>query len=184
MQTLIRKQKNLLTVAMVAALSVGGPRTRGDEKERPAKPAKAELAQLQLMVQVPPHWRPFLSDDLAEAFASRLNDVFGRRGYSGEIKFLDHAEARADTPALAIQLINWRIGRTDHAECAFTATLQNENEAHSLGVFESTSSTSGTIKPRWGAAQALGEVADAALRDLSTKLIQNGLLRGVFPTHS
>lgn len=184
MQTLIQKQKNLLTVAMVAALSVGGPRARGEEKDRPAKSAKAELAQLQLMVHVPPQWRPFLSDDLAEAFASRLNDVFDRRGYSGEIQFLDHAKARADTPALAIQLINWRMGRTDLAECSFTATLQNGSQTHSLGIFENTSPVSDTRKARWGAAQALGEVADAALRDLSAKLSQGSLLRGFFPAHS
>ena len=139
MQFLIQKQKNLLTVAVVAALSISGPRARGGEKESAAKPAKAELPQLQLTVDVPAQWRPFLSDDLAEAFASRLTDVFRRRGYTGEVRFLDHDEPNADLPVLAVRLINWRIGRTDTAECTFTASLKTTGQEHELGIFENTS---------------------------------------------
>jgi len=179
MQSLIQKQKNILTVAIVAALSVSGPRVRAVEKENTTtKPAKAELPQLQLSVDVPPHWRPFLSDDLAEAFASRLSDVFRRRGYGGEVKFLDRDDPRPDAPVLAIRLINWRIGRTDNAECTFTATLKNGSEEHNLGVFENTSLVWNNNMSRWGLADALGDVADQAIRDLSDKLSKDSLLPG------
>jgi len=178
MQSLIQKQKNLLTVAIVAALSVGGPRVRAVEKETTSKPAKAELPHLQLSVDVPPHWRPFLSDDLAEAFASRLSDVFRRRGYGGEVEFLDHEEPKPGVPALAIRLINWRIGRTDNAECTFTATLKNGKDEHYLGVFENTSLVWNNHLGRWGLADALGDVADRAIRDLSDKLSKDSLLPG------
>ncbi len=180
MQTLIQKQKNLLTVAMVAALSVSVPRARAMEKETTAKPAKLELPQLQLTVDVPPDWRPFLSDDLAEAFASRLSDVFRRRGYTGEIKFLDHDDPQPGVPVLAIRLINWRVGRTDNAECTFTANLNRGGTEHDLGIFENTSFVWNNHMGRWGLAEALGDVADGALRDLSTKLDKASLLPG-FP---
>ena len=178
MQSLVQKQKNILTVAMVAALSVSGPRLRALEKENTAKPAKAEQLQLQLTVDVPPHWRPFLSDDLAEAFASRLTDVFRRLGYAGEVRFLDHEDAKPEAPVLLIRLINWRIGRTDNAECTFTASLKNGGQEHHLGIFENTSLVWNDPRGRWGLANALGDVADSALRDLSTKLSQERLLPG------
>lgn len=179
MQSLIQKQKNILSVAIVAALSVSGPRIRAVEKENAtAKPAKAELPQLQLSVDVPPHWRPFLSDDLAEAFAGRLSDVFRRRGYAGEVQFLDRDDPRPDAPLLAIRLINWRIGRTDNAECTFTATLKNGDQEHDLGIFENTSLVWNNSMGRWGLADALGDVADRAIRDLSDKLSKDSLLPG------
>jgi hypothetical protein len=178
MQFLIQKQKNLFTVAMVAALSVSGPRARALEKENTAKPAKAELPQLQLAVDVPPQWRPFLSDDLAEAFASRLTDVFRRRGYAGEVRFLDHDDPKSGAPLLTIRLINWRVGRIDNAECTFTASLKNGSEEHELGIFENTSFAWNNNGTRWGLADVLGDVADGALTDLSSKLSKDDLLPG------
>ena len=38
-------------------------------------------------------------------------------------------------PALAIRLINWRIGRTDNAECTFTAALKRMGQEHEPGYF-------------------------------------------------
>ena len=178
MKTLIQKQKNLLTVAVVAALSVSVPRARAAEKETTAKPAKAELPQLQLTVEVPPHWRPFLSDDLAEAFASRLTDVFCRRGYSGNIKFLDHEDPQSEVPVLAVRLINWRIARTDHAECVFTAALNTGGETHELGIFENSSHVWNNHLGHWVLADALGDVADGALRNLSSRLDKAALQPG------
>jgi len=184
MQTLISKQKNLLTVAMVAALSVSAPRARASQKGTTAKPAEAELPQLQLTVELPSHWRPFLSDDLAEAFASRLTNTFRRRGFAGEVRFLDHEVPNPDIPLLAVQVINWRIGHGESAECSITATLTlNENEPqHELGVFENTS-LAGRTHPM-GRADALADVADGALRDLSIKLDQAGLLQGFAVSNS
>ena len=172
------KAKNLLTAALAATLSVGFPAGRAVAKDATGKRAKVELPQLQLSVDVPPNWRPFLSDDLAEAFASRVSDVFRRRGFSGAIKFLDHDDPSPDLPALSIRLITWRIGRTDNAECTFTANVTIGGQEHLLGVFEHTSLLWNKGQGRWGLADALGDVADGALRDLAIRLDQAGLVTG------
>ncbi len=180
MQTLIQKQKNILTVAMVAALSVSVPRLRAEGKEKSAKPAKAELAQLQLTVEAPRHWRPFLSNDLAEAFASRLAEGFRRAGYRGEIVFLDDDTTNPDTPVLRVELTNWRVDQTQHAECSFTASLKYDGREHKIGAFENGRLVWNDRFGRWGVANALGDAADGALRELSGKLGALGILSG-FP---
>ena len=174
------KAKNLLTAALAATLSVGFPAGRAAEKDATGKRAKIEVPQLQLSVDVPPNWRPFLSDDLAEAFASRVSDVFRRRGFAGTIKFLDHDDPSPDIPVLAIRLITWRIGRTDNAECTFSASVTAGGKEQSLGFFESTSLMWNKGLGRWGLADALGDVADGALRDLALRLDQAGFVPG-FP---
>ena len=178
MQTLIQKQKNILTVAMVAALSVSVPPLRAEGKEKSTKSAKTELAQLQLTVEVPRHWRPFLSNDLAEAFASRLAEVFRREGYRGEIVFLDDTPAKPDAPVLGIELTNWRVNHTQHAECSFTALLKYDGREHKLGAFENGRLVWNDRFGRWGVAEALGDAADGALRNLSFKLGALGILTG------
>jgi hypothetical protein len=180
MQTLIQKQKNILTVAMVAALSVSVPRLRAEGKEKSAKPAKAELPQLQLAVTAPSHWRPFLSNDLAEAFASRLAEVFRREGYRGEVTFLDDNTANPDAPVLGVELTNWRVNQTEHAECSFIASLKYEGGEHKIGEFENDRLVWNDRFGRWGVANALGDAADGALRKLSGKLGALGILSG-FP---
>ncbi|HEY4247336.1 MAG TPA: hypothetical protein VGM64_10800 [Lacunisphaera sp.] len=180
MQTLIQKQKNILTVAMVAALSVSVPRLRAEGKEKSTKSAKVELAQLQLKVGVPRHWRPFLSNDLAGAFASRLAEVFRREGYRGEIAFLDGNTANPDAPVLGVELTNWRVNQTEHAECSFTASLKYEGQEHKIGEFENDRLVWNDRFGRWGLADALGDAADGALRELSGKLGSLGILGG-FP---
>jgi hypothetical protein len=178
MKAMTRQSKNLLTVAFVAALSAGMPPVRAADKETPSKPAKAELPQLQLTVDVPPNWRPFLADDLAEAFASRVSDVFRRRGYAGTVRFIDRDAPAKETPVLAIRLITWRIGRTDSAECTFTAALTAGGQEHALGIFENTALVWNRGLGRWALADALGDVADGALRDLSARLAHAAFVPG------
>lgn len=175
------KTRNLLAAGLVVTLAVTLPQARATEKDPAAKPAKAELPQLQLTVDVPPNWRPFLADDLAEAFASRLADVFHRRGYTGEVKFIPIGEPSKDQPQLAIRLISWRIGRTDNAECTFTAALTIGGKEESLGVFDHTNLVWRRAMGRWGLAEALGDVADDALRGLAVKLAKDGLVAGFPP---
>jgi hypothetical protein len=172
------RTQNLLAAGLAATLTVTLPEVRAAEKDPAARPAKAELPQLQLTVDVPPNWRPFLADDLADAFASRTAEVLRRQGYTGEVKFVPAGEPAKDQPVLAIQLINWRIGRTDNAECVFTATLMSAGKEASLGLFDHTNLVWSRSMGRWGLAEALGDVADDALRSLALKLAQNGTVPG------
>lgn len=177
---MIPRTRNLLAAGLAATLAVTLPETRAGEKEPAGKPAKLELPQLQLTVDVPPHWRPFLADDLADAFASRAADVLRRHGFAGEVKFVPVGEPAKDQPVLAIRLINWRIGRTDNAECTFTASISTGGKEQTLGVFENTNLVWLGGMGRWGLADALGDAADAALRDLAVKLARSGTVAG-FP---
>ena len=167
---------------MVAALSVSTTRSRAGDNENAAKPTRAETPRLQLTVDVPPRWRPFLSDDLAEAFASRLADVFRRHGYPPAIRFIEHENPATDVPVLAIRLIDWRISHPHQAECTFSAALKNDDGEHALGIFENTRREWSHRFGHGDPADALGEVADGALRDLSAKLDQSGLLPGFSAT--
>jgi hypothetical protein len=180
MQALTQKPKNLLTVAIVAALSVNAPRLRGwEKKENTTEPTKEDLPQLQITVDAPSHWRPFLSDDLAEAFGSRLPEVFRRHGYAGEVNFIDREAPRSAVPILAVRLINWRVDRNENAVCTFAAALTCGDRQHELGLFENTAhGWNNHTAERWGFADALGDVADGALCDLATKLDETGLLPG------
>lgn len=177
---MIPRTKNFLAVGLAATLTVNLPAAPVADKDPAAKPAKAELPQLQLTVNVPPHWRPFLADDLADAFASRVADVFRRQGYTGQVDFLSLGDPKPDQPVLAIRLIHWRLGRTDNAECSFTASVRAGGKEESLGVFENTTLVWISGMSRWGLADALGDAADDALRDLARKLAGSGTVPG-FP---
>lgn len=175
---MIPGSRNLLAAGLAATLAVTLPEARAAEKTPAGKSAKAELPQLQLTVDVPPNWRPFLADDLADAFASRLVDIFHRQGYTGEVKFMPIEEPAKDQPVLAIRLITWRIGRTDNAECTFTASVITAGKEESLGVFDHTNLVWSRSMGRWSLAEALGDVADDALRGLAVKLAKSGSVPG------
>ncbi|MDI1337758.1 MAG: hypothetical protein PSU94_16365 [Lacunisphaera sp.] len=178
---MIPRTRNLLAAGLAASLAVSLPEARATEQDPAAKPAQADLPQLQLTVDVPPNWRPFLADDLADAFASRVMDVFRRHGYTGEVKFIPIGDPAKDRLLLAIRLINWRIGRTDSAECVFTAVLIAGGKEESLGIFDHTNLAFNRGMGRWGLADALGDVADDALRGLAKKLANDPNVPGFPP---
>ena len=178
---MIPRSRNLLATGLAATLAVTLARTQAAGESLPGgKPAKVELPQLQLIVDVPPPWRPFLADDLADAFASRTAEVFRRQGYRGEVKFIPMGEPDKDRPLLAVRLISWRIGRTDNAQCTFSASVTTGGREESLGVFDHTILAWNGSMGRWGLAHAMGDAADAGLRDLARKLAQSGAVPG-FP---
>lgn len=178
---MIPRTRNLLAAGLAATLAVTLPETRAAGKDPAAKPAQTDLPQLQLTVDVPPHWRPFLADDLADAFASRAAEVFRRQGYTGELKFVPIGEPAKDQPLLAIRLISWRIGRTDNAECTFNAALIVGGKEESLGLFDHTNLVWSRAMGRWSLADALGDVADEALRGLARKLAGDPRVPGFTP---
>lgn len=148
-----------------------------DKKTETSKPA-----DLQVAVNVPPSWRPFLDDDIAENFAYRLSSAFKRQGYKGNIVYLAHIdEPAAGVPLLTLNLFEWRIDRVGNAQCSFGSMLKDTKGEHDLGL----TSRSAIFWPhggRWGInrayeqADALEEAADDALRDLCKRLVKDNLL--------
>lgn len=147
------------------------------------KKAEAKPADLQVTVHVPPSWRPFLDDDIAENFAYRLSTAFKRQGYKGNIVYVDRADPlAAGVPVIAINLVEWRIGRTGNAQCTFTATFTDTQGEHDLGVttnsaiFWPQSSGRWNIHRAFEQADALEDAAEGALRDFYKRLIKDNLL--------
>ena len=65
-----------------------------------------QTADLQVTIDVPPTWRPFLDDDVAEALAGRLISLFRKRGYSGRMVQLKAGTMAANgVPQITILLI-------------------------------------------------------------------------------
>jgi len=148
----------------------------------------AKVADLQLQINVPPTWRPFLDDDIAQALANILTDTFKRRGYAGVIDYLE-ADCRApnpDLPLLTLNLMQWRIDRVGNAECTLTAELAAPGRPkRDLGIVTQTQITWIQERGRYGfrhfeIADALEDTASEAMRDLFKRVADTGLVRG-FP---
>jgi hypothetical protein len=149
------------------------------------KSAAAKPAGLQVFVNVPPTWRPFLDDDIAEALFYRLKDVFRQRGYKGEMVQLTAFDAGAkDVPGLQLNLTEWRVDRMGNAQCTLTATLKTAAGEKGLGLATGTAML-WVHGNRWGfgrrleTADALENAADSALRELYDAVAKTGLVAGL-----
>jgi hypothetical protein len=156
-----------------------------------AESTQAAPAQLQISVHVPPTWRPFLADDIAEAFAYRVEDTFKRRGYTGGVAYVDtFTDPDPKRPHLEIRLTEWRINRLGQAECSFFATLVTPLGEKHLGAVHSTSLFWPITTGRWGihrsfeVADALGDAADRALEDLYRRVARADLVPGLKPENA
>lgn len=150
-----------------------------------SRPAEAPV-EIQVTVEVPPSWQPFLEDDVAEAFAFRLQDTFRRQGYAGRIAHVRApAEPQAGLPTLVLRLTEWRIDRTGNARCTFSASLRTPLGEKSLGLFTDTAIFWPAVGGRWGisrrldAAHALEDAAERALRDLHDRVAASDLIPGL-----
>jgi hypothetical protein len=179
MKTLFALLRFPAAVAAFAALVARAPAAD-------SHPAATRTADLQVVVDVPPTWRPFLEDDIAEALFYRLRDAFARGGYRGEMIQLDRTDGRnPNVPTLEVSLTEWRIDRIGNAQCTMTARLITPNGGEkSLGL------ASGTAMfwpngPRWGfsrrleTADALEDAANDAARDVFQSVAKSGLLPGM-----
>lgn len=152
------------------------------------KPAPTK-ADLQLQITVPPTWRPFLDDRLAESLAGILSDTFKRRGYAGVVEFLPEGERapNPDAPLLTLNLLTWRIDRVGNAECTVSAGLLVPGAPkRDLGIVTQTQITWIQERGRYGlrgfeVADALEDAATAAMRDLFQRVSDTGLVRGFPP---
>lgn len=146
----------------------------------------ARLVDLQVQVDVPPTWRPFVDDNLADALARLLSDNFRRHGYAG---YIEHVEppraANPDLPLLTLRMMEWRITRTGNAECTFSATLRTSAGETDLGMVSSTEFTWIRERGRFGLARAhetadaLEGAATAAMRELYARVARTGQVPGL-----
>lgn len=150
-----------------------------------SRPSDAPV-EIQVTVDVPPSWQPFLDDDVAEAFASRLQDTFRRQGFTGRIAHVRLPdEPKAGLPTIALRLTEWRIDRSGHARCTFGASLRTPLGEKALGLFTDTAIFWPGVGGRWGinrrfeAANALEDAAERALRDLHDRVAASDLIPGL-----
>ena len=135
---------------------------------------------------MPPTWRPFLDDDIAEALSSRLINTFKRQGYAGAIAQTTTADtAVKDVPRLEIRLIEWKIGRSGNADCTLNATLKTPAGDKELGLIMGSAIFWPHDGGHWGlnrsyeVASALDDAAETALRDLFIRVAKTGAVPGL-----
>lgn len=168
-------------LAAFAVLVVLAP--AADNKKPAPKPA-----DLQVIVDVPPTWRPFLEDDIAEALFYRLREVFGRRGYKGDIAQLTTFDAGTkDAPILRLNLTEWRVDRTGNAQCTLTASLKTADREKHLGLASGTAlfwpqGNRWSISRQMETADALDDAAESAMRELYDAVARTGLVAGLGST--
>lgn len=173
----------VVRMALASAIVLGLPTfaTAGESAaESGARPV------LQLEVDVPPVWQPFLADDIADAFAARLADTFRRQGFEGRVAHrFGRPENEEGRPLLSVRLTEWRIDRTGNARCTFSAMLVTEAGEHNLGLFTDIAMFWPTPGGRWSlarrfeAANALDQAAEGALRDLYNRLARTEAVPGL-----
>jgi len=148
----------LLTIAsLLVALSACGA--------EPAK-SKAPLA-LQVQVNVPASWRPWLDDEVADSFTDRARDILRQRGVEGRIERLELSDSPvAEVPLLTINLVDWRVNHVGNIDCTFTASLQTPRGVRQFGLYTNTTMRWLTGPGRFGLSRSFEEAAEGAIRDL------------------
>ncbi|HEX7632443.1 MAG TPA: hypothetical protein VF388_09935 [Lacunisphaera sp.] len=172
-----------LPAALVAFAVMATLLPAAAKKEKaPAKPV-----DLQVVVDVPPTWRPFLEDDIAEALFYRIQEVFKRAGYKGEMAQIDRAgDLKKDVPTLDVFLTEWRIDRVGNAQCTLSAKLVTAAGEKNLGLATGTA-IFWANGPRWGfghrleTADALEDAANNAAREVYDAVAKSGALPGIAP---
>lgn len=112
----------ILPLFAVGALAVGvlapaaGTATSAGAGDEAAQ--ADDTVVLQVRVEVPPFWDPFLDDRVAEAFVDRLRASMKVLGYHGKVFFVG-PDAMVDpkTPQVTISLVEWRINHLGDIAC-------------------------------------------------------------------
>lgn len=117
---------------------------------------------LQVDVEVPPAWGPWLEDDLAEALYDRIRYIFKREGFPGDLLEIRRLEdPLPDYPTLAVRLYAWEVDRAGYVRCTMRVRyLPVEEEAINLGNFEAREFTWGP-RGAYLRAQQFVDAADA-----------------------
>jgi len=127
---------------------------------------------LQVDIQVPPAWGPWLEDDLAKALYNRIRYIFKREGYPGDMVEIRRMEdPLPDYPTLAVRLFEWEVNRVGYVRCAMRVTYRPlEGEPVDLGNFQATEFTWGP-RDRYLRAQQFLDAADAVALQVWEKLL-------------
>lgn len=143
--------------------------------------AKAAKLRMQVYVDIPSVWHPFLQQNIQDAFTGYVQDVFQRRGYKGQIdEVTDLSFVKKGEPLLSITLIDWRIDRTGSVECTFTASIKNGQKEKNLGILMSNSLFGfGPVNDRWEISNALEDAAHTAIGDMYDRLIKTNMVPGL-----
>ena len=152
-------------------------------QEENAPPPGPEV--LQLRIDVPVSWEPFMSDDVADAIEGHVRETFRRQGFKGTWERVDMAEkASTETPLLEVRLLQWRISRTGLVECTMAASLRSaDGEEISLGSFTATEFSWGP-EGRWETAEHFRNSAEDAARQIYRRLERGGYLPSMIPERS
>jgi hypothetical protein len=177
---------HLISLRIAAALAAFA--TLGQLSLRAEEKPPLKTADLQVTIDVPPTWRPFLDDDIADALTSRLIDTFQKRGYTGRIEQLRQGDTAAKgVPQLEVRLIEWRIGRSGNADCTLSANVRTAAGEKDLGLITSSAIFWPHASGHWGlnrsyeTANALEDAAESAMRDLYARLAKSALVPGLAP---
>lgn len=137
--------------------------------------------KLQVKVDVPAIWRPFLADDVSETFADYIRDGFKKDGYAGKVVYIRPLDTPdSHSPLLTVTLQEWRVDRLGNVDCTFGATiLTPDGKQKGLGVFTSTSFVWGPDIGRWELRDAFQDVAGQAISDLFHRLAKTDTVPGL-----
>ena len=130
---------------------------------------------LQVDIEVPPAWGPWLEDDLAEALYFRFRYIFKREGYPGDLLEIRRLEdPLPDYPTLLVRLYAWEIDRAGYVRCTMRVRfLPVGEDSINLGNFEAREFTWGP-RGAYLRAQQFVDAADAVAlkvwRDLRSKV--------------
>jgi hypothetical protein len=174
------KTSVVLFAVLAASLAfVPAASAANDPNSQPAAATteKAQPGVMQVTVNVPASMRPWISDDIAEAFAGRVTDVLHQRGYKSKVHYVNRSEEpAADQPLLAINLIEWRTDHVGNVDCTFSAALSTPQGKKDLGLFIGTSMMMFS-RPDWFArSDQFDDAARQALHDLYQRITETHLL--------
>lgn len=152
--------------------------------------ATSKVADLQVQVDVPAAWEPFLEDDVSEALVRILRERFRRLGYGGVIDHVQHPRApNPDLPLLSLRLVEWRINRAGSSECTLAAALRpaSSPDEIDLGLVSHSRLTWNRDRGRFGFARAqaiadaLEDSAEGAMREIHRRAAETGKVPGLEP---
>lgn len=164
--------------SLIAVLLGGAAWAATADKETSAPlSAVVSVPSLQVMVNPPIALRPWVADDVAEAFGSQIVESLRRQGYAGIVTLLDRTDPFAkDALRLDIELIEWRRDRVGNLECTFTAALTTPAGRKSLGLFTGTALTMGRARSWFDLANQYEDAAHDAADGLLRRIRESGLL--------